>query len=95
MDLNELRLELDEIDAELADLFIRRMALSAQIAEYKLTTGTPVQDSTRERKVVRRFEDRTGELFAPYFPYFCRGLFDASKAFQRDYMKEKMEDENG
>ncbi|HPR24207.1 MAG TPA: chorismate mutase [Bacillota bacterium] len=95
MNLDELRLELDEIDAEMADLFIRRMALAAQIAEYKLTTGTPVQDSSRERKVVRRFEERTGELFAPYVPYFCKGLFDASKAFQHDYMKEKTEGKNG
>ena len=35
MDLTDLRNQIDEIDKELVSLFVRRMAIAAQVAEYK------------------------------------------------------------
>ena len=35
MDLNELRIRIDEIDQQLVDLFKARMDVAAQVAEYK------------------------------------------------------------
>ena len=35
MDISESRKKIDEIDAEMSELFIKRMKLSAEIAEYK------------------------------------------------------------
>jgi len=89
MNLEELRKEIDEIDEALADLFVRRMSLSAQIAEYKIANGRSIEDVSREKEVTKKFEKLIGEMFAPYAGYFCSGLFDASKAFQKDYMKRE------
>lgn len=50
MDLASVRAELDEIDGQLLDLFSRRMALAAQVAEAKAESGKAVYDPARERE---------------------------------------------
>ena len=35
MDLNDIRKEIDSVDAQLVDLYKKRMQLSAEVAEYK------------------------------------------------------------
>ena len=35
MELNEIRKEIDAIDAELVELYKKRMTLAANVAEYK------------------------------------------------------------
>ena len=41
MDLSEIRQDIDSIDQQMVDLFCRRMALSAQVADYKKLTIFP------------------------------------------------------
>ena len=48
-DLLELRDEIDEIDRAIVELFEKRMAVSEQVAEYKINTGKKVFDRERER----------------------------------------------
>ena len=36
MDLNDLRLEIDEIDRQMVDLFCKRMAVSIKVSQYKI-----------------------------------------------------------
>ena len=48
-DLLELREEIDEIDRDIVELFEKRMAVSEQVAEYKINTGKKVFDRDRER----------------------------------------------
>lgn len=50
MDILELRKQLDEIDEELVALFEKRMRISGQVAEYKISTGKPVIDRQREEQ---------------------------------------------
>ena len=47
-DLNEIRVEIDEVDSEILKLFTRRMELACQVAEYKIATGKKVYDKARE-----------------------------------------------
>ena len=49
-DLNELRLELNEIDDKIVELLSRRMDICAEIGEYKKNTGKPVLDTKREEE---------------------------------------------
>ena len=49
MDLQESRKKIDKIDDELVKLFEERMAVSAEVAEYKRQTGKAVLDPARER----------------------------------------------
>ena len=36
MDLNDLRLEIDEIDRQMVDLFCKRMSVSVKVSQYKI-----------------------------------------------------------
>lgn len=47
-DLMDLREEIDKIDRELVELFEKRMKISGQVAEYKISTGKQVFDRERE-----------------------------------------------
>ena len=42
MELEHLRQQIDRIDDELVALFVRRMEIAAQIADYKKQNGLPV-----------------------------------------------------
>ena len=50
MDLQELRTQIDEIDRSLVALFVRRMALSEQVAAFKKAHALPVLDMQREQE---------------------------------------------
>lgn len=50
--LEELRQEIDKIDRELLDLFVKRMDVCSQVAEYKRSVGMPVLDTNREKEVL-------------------------------------------
>ena len=50
--LEELRKGIDSIDRELLNLFIERMKLCSEVAEYKRSVGMPVLDAKREREVL-------------------------------------------
>jgi chorismate mutase/prephenate dehydratase len=48
LDLTQIRKEIDEVDHELVDLFLKRMKLAGDVAEYKISAGKPVRDVKRE-----------------------------------------------
>lgn len=47
-DLLEIREEIDNVDAELVALYVKRMGLAEQVAEYKISNGKQVFDKERE-----------------------------------------------
>lgn len=51
-ELQELREEIDEIDRQIVELFERRMAVSEEVAEFKINTGKKVFDKDRERSKI-------------------------------------------
>ena len=50
LNLQEIRQQLDVIDASLTELFETRMELCREVAEYKIQTGKPVYDREREQQ---------------------------------------------
>jgi chorismate mutase len=52
-----LRLEIDEIDAELVRLIKRRTAISRSIGAARMTLGGPRIVHSREMKILDRFKD--------------------------------------
>lgn len=50
--IDTLRVEIDQIDRAMTGLLERRLALTAQVAEYKQEKGLPVLDAKREREVL-------------------------------------------
>lgn len=71
-DLAALRQELDQVDREIVALFEKRMAISAQVANCKISAGLPVLDRSREEQVLAsraamledaRFADDVQQLY--------------------------------
>ena len=83
MELDVTRKKIDAIDDKLIDLFIKRMNLSRDIAEYKKENGLPVLNSKREADILRRISEKTGPAINPYAEKFFNNLFDLSRAQQK------------
>ena len=50
--LEQYRQEIDAIDRELVDLFLRRMEVTGKVGEWKQQNGVPVLDAEREKRVI-------------------------------------------
>lgn len=53
-ELDALRAEIDELDAQLTALFLRRMEVTGRVGAYKQARGIPVLDASREREVLAK-----------------------------------------
>ncbi|MBE6546577.1 MAG: prephenate dehydratase [Ruminococcaceae bacterium] len=82
MELNELRAEIDKIDRELVPLFLRRMNVSAEVAEYKRQTGMRVLDPSRERALLDKLSELSGEEFEEYTRTLYATILDLSRSYQ-------------
>lgn len=63
MDLVELRKNLDEIDAQIVELYERRMEVCRSVAEYKIETGKKVYDRVREQEKLSKVKALTHNEF--------------------------------
>lgn len=57
LDLQELRVRLDAVDARLLDLLLERQDLIRQVVHYKQATGAPLRDVLREADQMRRLAE--------------------------------------
>lgn len=81
-DLQDIRAELDAIDNQLVELYLKRMGLSAEVAESKARTGKAVNDSDRENKIVYRVSQKAPEELRLYIKELYSAIFCTSKAYQ-------------
>lgn len=63
MDLLKLREQIDAIDAQIVDLYEKRMDISRQVAEFKIETGKKVFDKAREEEKLRKVKALTHNEF--------------------------------
>lgn len=63
MDLSALRATLDEIDSQIVELYEKRMAVSGQVAAYKIKSGKRVFDREREVQKLRAVGALTHNAF--------------------------------
>ena len=82
MDLNELRTQIDAIDENLVDLFVRRMNLSAQVADYKKANQMPIYVPARERQILQDVAKMAGPDMANYTRVLYSMLFELSRSYQ-------------
>ncbi len=83
LDLTKLREEINETDAEIVELFKKRMNIAASVAEYKKEHGLPVLDAARERALLERISQMAGEEFGGYARTLYHTMMDVSKAYQQ------------
>ena len=82
MDLSELRKKIDGIDNELVRLFVERMAISAEIAEYKKQNSLPIFVPVREREKLVDVAQKAGTDMANYTRVLYSMLFELSRSYQ-------------
>ena len=83
LDLTKLREEINETDEQIVELFKKRMAIAAGVAEYKKEHGLPVLDAARERALLERISEMAGEEFDGYARTLYHTMMDVSKAYQQ------------
>lgn len=83
MTLEELRKEIDTIDASLTDLLVKRMECSERIAEVKKETGRDVFDPAREKAVIDRVKEQSG-AYGKYTADVYREILNVSKQIQQE-----------
>lgn len=82
MDLQKLRGEIDAIDTQMTDLFVRRMGLCAEVARYKKENGMAVVHQGREREILSRISALAGDELDSYARILFSTIFDLSRSYQ-------------
>ena len=82
MKLNNLRDQIDSIDREIVELFKSRMAVSAQIAEYKRENDMPVLDSAREEALLMKISELAGDELDEYAQRLYATILEISRYYQ-------------
>ena len=81
--LEEARNIINEVDAQMAELFVKRMRAAEMVSEYKMEFGLPILDQSREDAVIERnaalVEDAT---LKEYYINYQRHLMSVSRAYQ-------------
>ena len=82
MELSEIRCQIDQIDNQLVDLFVKRMNLSAQVADYKKANKIPIYVPAREREILMEVAKMTGPEMDNYARVLYSMLFELSRSYQ-------------
>ena len=85
--LEQIRLSINETDAQLTRLLAQRMDLVAKVAQIKEEAGLPVYDPKREAAVLDKVSALAGEEKASYLRRVYQCLMDASKDYERVLME--------
>ena len=81
--LEELRKQIDEIDAQIAVLFEKRMHVAKEIGEYKKANNLPVLDFQRELEVIsKNLENIKDESLKEHYKELLEKLMSLSKDYQ-------------
>ena len=82
--LQEARTIINEVDTQMAELFVRRMKAAEMVAEYKQAHGMPILDREREEAVIRNGSARIEEEeLRGYYMDFMRDTMAVSRRYQQ------------
>ena len=82
MELNNYREHLDTIDKELLRLFIERMAIAGEIAQWKQQNSMPVLDLRREKEKLRAMEEMSPQDLKEYSVSLFSLMMELSRSYQ-------------
>ena len=92
--LEQSRAAIDRIDRELVKLFCERMAVAADVADYKRAVGKPVTDAARERALLCKVSELAGEEMEAHVRTLYSTILSLSKAHQHQRLHTASELEN-
>ncbi|NLB61442.1 MAG: hypothetical protein GX802_03305 [Clostridiales bacterium] len=83
--IQDLRKEIDALDAELLALFERRLFIAEQIGSIKRKQALPIEDKQREKQILfKKLKNLEVGGYKKYAEHFFNSLFAISKALQQD-----------
>ncbi len=86
--LDNIRKEINEIDRQMAELFVRRMKAAQAVAEYKKERGLAILDEARENEVIRRNSSLVeDEQIREYYVNFLQSTMAISRSYQSRLME--------
>ncbi len=88
MNLTEARCEIDKIDSELKKLFIKRMAVSKEIAMIKAQTGDNIYKPDREKEVVEKLTAYIDPDIKDEYTVFIKKILEISRDYQHRKIQE-------
>ena len=83
MELSEIRTKIDAVDDQLLDLFLQRMELSEEVAAYKNEHNLPILNKAREREILAKVTEKSGEK-ERYAYHLFSTLFELARCRQAE-----------
>ncbi len=84
MDFDQIREEIDQLDAELLRIFNRRAQLALDIGALKKERGLPIYDPEREKRILERVtRDNPGPLSDAAIVRLFERVIDESRSLER------------
>ena len=83
MELSEIREKIDAVDDQLLDLFLQRMDLSDEVAAYKNEHHLPILNKERERAILAKVTEKSGEK-ERYAYHLFSTLFELARSRQAE-----------
>ena len=83
MELSEIRTKIDTVDEQLLELFLQRMALSEEVAAYKNEHHLPILNKQREREILAKVTEKSGEK-ERYAYHLFSTLFELARSRQAE-----------
>ena len=83
MELSEIREKIDTVDEQLLKLFLERMSLAEEVAAYKNEHHLPILNKERERAVLARVTEQSGEKGRDAYHLFST-LFELARSRQAE-----------
>lgn len=84
MNLQDLRNDIDSIDKEILSLFIKRMSLCKNVAQFKIENNLPVYQGNREQDIIDNIRENTPSHLADGAAALFYNIMDISKCVQQE-----------
>ncbi len=78
------REKIDALDKEIVRLFCERMKVSGDVARYKKEKGLPVYVPEREKQLLGKVKELSGDEFSDYTEALYREILSLSKKYQSE-----------
>ena len=82
MDLEEIRQEIDRVDGQMKNLFLKRMDLCGKVIETKKRTGAAVYAPKREQEILSARTEDVKEAYRLVCGAFFKQTMEISRAYQ-------------
>lgn len=89
MQLDEIRKEINQVDDQLKELFLKRMVLVKKVIEYKIQNNLEIYDASREAKIYHRLLEGVEENMQQHYYNFIKFCIEESKDYQKEILLNK------